>query len=178
MNKSMVVGAVLGAVAVTAGGAVATYSLVGGPEYAEVLAVKPVKETIKTPRQVCQDVTVTRQKPVQDQHKIAGTAIGAVVGGLLGNQIGGGNGKKIATVAGAVGGGYAGNKVQGSMQANDTYTTTENRCSTVTDTSEKVVGYDVKYQLDGKEGRVRMESDPGSRIPVEDGKLVLTQVGD
>ena len=178
MNKSMVVGAVLGAVAVTAGGAVATYSLVGGPEYAEVLAVKPVKETIQTPRQVCQDVTVTRQKPVQDQHKIAGTAIGAVVGGLLGNQIGGGNGKKIATVAGAVGGGYAGNKVQGTMQANDTYTTTENRCSTVTDTSEKVVGYDVKYQLDGKEGRVRMESDPGSRIPVEDGKLVLTQAGD
>ncbi|HSX87284.1 MAG TPA: glycine zipper 2TM domain-containing protein, partial [Pseudomonas sp.] len=130
MNKSMVVGAVLGAVAVTAGGAVATYNLVGGPEYAEVLAVKPVKETIKTPRQVCQDVTVTRQKPVQDQHRIAGTAIGAVVGGLLGNQVGGGNGKKIATVAGAVGGGYAGNKVQGTMQANDTYTTTETRCST------------------------------------------------
>ncbi len=178
MNKSMVVGAVLGAVAVTAGGAVATYSLVGGPEYAEVLAVKPVKETIKTPRQVCQDVTVTRQKPVQDQHKIAGTAIGAVVGGLLGNQIGGGNGKKIATVAGAVGGGYAGNKVQGSMQANDTYTTTENRCNTVTDTSEKLVGYDVRYQLDGKEGRVRMDSDPGSRIPVEDGRLVLTRTAD
>ena len=178
MNKSMVVGAVLGAVAVTAGGAVATYNLVGGPEYAEVLAVKPVKETIKTPRQVCEDVTVTRQKPVQDQHKIAGTAIGAVVGGLLGNQIGGGNGKKIATVAGAVGGGYAGNKVQGNMQANDTYTTTENRCTTVTDTSEKVVGYDVKYQLDGEEGRVRMASDPGRRIPVEDGKLVLTQANE
>ena len=176
MNKSMVVGAVLGAVAVTAGGAVATYNLVSGPEYAEVLAVKPVKETIKTPRQVCQDVTVTRQKPVQDQHRIAGTAIGAVVGGLLGNQVGGGNGKKIATVAGAVGGGYAGNKVQGTMQANDTYTTTETRCSTVTDTSEKVIGYDVKYQLDGKEGRVRMDSDPGSRIPVEDGQLVLTQL--
>jgi uncharacterized protein YcfJ len=178
MNKSMVVGAVLGAVAVTAGGAVATYNLVGGPKYAEVLAVKPVKETIKTPRQVCQDVTVTRQKPVQDQHRIAGTAIGAVVGGLLGNQVGGGNGKKIATVAGAVGGGYAGNKVQGNMQANDTYTTTETRCDTVTDTSEKLVGYDVKYQLDGKEGRVRMESDPGSRIPVEDGQLVLTRLAD
>ncbi|HSX87341.1 MAG TPA: hypothetical protein VLG17_05015, partial [Pseudomonas sp.] len=62
------------------------------------------------------------------------------------------------------------------MQANDTYTTTETRCSTVTDTSEKVIGYDVKYQLDGKEGRVRMDSDPGSRIPVEDGQLVLTQL--
>lgn len=174
MNKSMLVGAVLGAVGVTAGGAVATYSLVGGPEYAEVLAVKPIKETIKTPRQVCEDVTVTRQKPVKDQHQIAGTAIGAVVGGLLGNQVGGGTGKKIATVAGAVGGGYAGNKVQENMQAGDTYTTTETRCDTVTDVSEKLVGYDVKYQLDGKEGQVRMASDPGNRIPVKDGQLVLS----
>lgn len=174
MNKSMLVGAVLGAVGVTAGGAVATYSLIGGPEYAEVLAVKPINETIKTPRQVCEDVTVTRQKPVKDQHQIAGTAIGAVVGGLLGNQVGGGTGKKIATVAGAVGGGYAGNKVQENMQAGDTYTTTETRCDTVTDVSKKLVGYDVKYQLDGKEGQVRMASDPGSRIPVKDGQLVLS----
>lgn len=174
MNKSMLVGAVLGAVGVTAGGAVATYSLIGGPEYAEVLAVKPINETIKTPRQVCEDVTVTRQKPVKDQHQIAGTAIGAVVGGLLGNQVGGGTGKKIATVAGAVGGGYAGNKVQENMQAGDTYTTTETRCDTVTDVSQKLVGYDVKYQLDGKEGQVRMASDPGSRIPVKDGQLVLS----
>ncbi|MGC8384675.1 glycine zipper 2TM domain-containing protein, partial [Pseudomonas aeruginosa] len=72
MNKSMLVGAVLGAVGVTAGGAVATYSLVDrGPDYAEVVAVQPVKETIKTPRQVCKDVAVTRQRPVKDQHQIA-----------------------------------------------------------------------------------------------------------
>jgi len=38
-----------------------------------------------------------------------GIATGAVVGGLLGNQVGGGNGKTLATVAGAVGGGYLGN---------------------------------------------------------------------
>ncbi len=173
MNKSMLVGALLGAAGVTAGGAVATYNLVKEPAFAEVIAVKPVKETIRTPREVCQDVAVTRQKPVQDQHKIAGTAIGAVVGGLLGNQVGSGSGKKIATVAGAVGGGYAGNKVQGSMQANDTYTTSERRCSTVTDTSEKLVGYDVKYQIDGKIGQVRMARDPGPQIPLKDGQLLL-----
>ena len=34
-----------------------------------------------------------------------------MVGGLLGNQVGGGNGKKVATVAGALMGGYAGNEV-------------------------------------------------------------------
>jgi uncharacterized protein YcfJ len=48
----------------------------------------------------------------------------------------------------------------------------------VTDTSEKVVGYDVKYQLDGKEGRVRMDGDPGSRIPVKDGQLVLAETAE
>ena len=119
---------------------------------------------------------MTRQRPVKDQHQIAGTAIGAVVGGLLGNQIGGGTGKKIATVAGAVGGGYAGNKVQEGMQERDTYTTTETRCSTVHDSSEKVVGYDVKYMLDGKAGQIRMERDPGSQIPVDkNGRLILSQ---
>jgi outer membrane lipoprotein SlyB len=37
---------------------------------------------------------------------------GAVVGGLLGNQVGGGSGKTLATVGGAVAGGYVGNEVQ------------------------------------------------------------------
>ncbi|MES2820941.1 MAG: glycine zipper 2TM domain-containing protein [Pseudomonadota bacterium] len=176
MNKSMIVGAVLGAVGVTAGGAVATYSVMKGPGYAEVIAVQPLNETIKTPRQVCKDVVVTRQKPVKDQHQIVGSVLGAVAGGLLGNQVGGGNGKKIATVAGAAAGGYAGNKVQENMQAGSTYTTTENRCSTEYDTSEKVVGYDVKYRLDGKDGQVRMDRDPGNRIPLdESGRLVLAQ---
>ncbi|AXP01507.1 MULTISPECIES: glycine zipper 2TM domain-containing protein [Pseudomonas] len=177
MNKSMLVGAVLGAVGVTAGGAVATYSLVkSGPEYAQVLAVEPVKTQIKTPREVCKDVTVTRQKPVQDQHQIAGTVIGALAGGLLGNQVGGGTGKKIATVAGAAGGGYAGNKIQEGMQERDTYTTTQTRCNTVNDISDKVVGYDVRYMLDGKEGKVRMDRDPGNQIPVnKEGQLILGQ---
>ncbi|KTB75296.1 MULTISPECIES: glycine zipper 2TM domain-containing protein [Pseudomonas] len=177
MNKSMLVGAVLGAAVVTAGGAVATYSLVkGGPEYADVLAVEPINQQIQTPREVCKDVTVTRQAPVKDQHQIVGSVIGAVAGGLLANQIGGGNGKKIATVAGAVGGGYAGNKVQEGMQERDTYTTTQNRCTTVNDVSDKVVGYNVKYKLNEKVGQVRMERDPGSQIPVDkNGQLILGQ---
>jgi outer membrane lipoprotein SlyB len=41
-----------------------------------------------------------------------GIATGAVVGGLLGNQIGGGTGRSLATVAGVVGGGYAGNEIE------------------------------------------------------------------
>ena len=41
-----------------------------------------------------------------------GVVAGAVLGGVLGNQVGGGNGRSLATVAGAVGGGYAGNEIE------------------------------------------------------------------
>jgi outer membrane lipoprotein SlyB len=36
---------------------------------------------------------------------------GAIVGGLLGNQVGGGRGKKLATIAGAAAGAYAANEM-------------------------------------------------------------------
>ncbi len=41
-----------------------------------------------------------------------GAATGALLGGVLGHQVGGGNGKALATIAGAVGGGFAGNAVE------------------------------------------------------------------
>ena len=50
-----------------------------------------------------------------------GAAGGAILGGLLGNQIGGGNGRKLATVAGAVGGTVVGNQVEGNMKARVSY---------------------------------------------------------
>ena len=45
------------------------------------------------------------------QNSPIGIGVGAVVGGLLGNQVGGGKGKTLATIAGAVGGGYLGNEI-------------------------------------------------------------------
>ena len=96
-----------------------------------------------------------------------------MAGGLLGSTIGGGKGKTLATVAGAAGGGYAGNRVQKNMQEKDVTTTTERKCKTVYDSSVKHLGYDVTYRLDGKQDMVRMSFDPGQRIPVKDGKLVL-----
>ena len=41
-----------------------------------------------------------------------GAVGGAVVGGVLGHQVGGGTGKKVATVGGAVVGGIAGNEIE------------------------------------------------------------------
>jgi uncharacterized protein YcfJ len=54
---------------------------------------------------------VQQQAPAPAQPNYVGIGVGAVVGGLLGNQVGGGNGKKLATVAGAIGGGMLGNQI-------------------------------------------------------------------
>jgi outer membrane lipoprotein SlyB len=50
-----------------------------------------------------------------------GAAGGAVLGGLLGNQVGGGSGRQLATVAGAVGGAVVGNQVEGNARATHSY---------------------------------------------------------
>ncbi|MGK4472862.1 glycine zipper 2TM domain-containing protein [Aeromonas molluscorum] len=174
MNKSLLAGLGIGIASAVTLSAVASGSLFESkPQFAEVLASKPVTETIKTPRQECRNVTVTHRKPVQDQHKILGTVVGGALGGVLGHQFGGGSGKTVATVAGAAAGGYAGNQVQGNMQNSDTYTTTEQRCKTVQESSTRTLGYDVSYKLAGQEGVIRMDREPGKTIPVKDGKLVI-----
>lgn len=175
MNKSMLSGIVIGAIVATAGGAIAGYNALSDktPTHAQVINVVEIKENERTPREVCEQVTVTRQKPVQDQHQVLGSVAGAVIGGVLGNQVGGGTGKKIATVAGAAAGGYAGNKTQERIQQGNTYTTTENRCETVYDNNEKIVGYQVDYRIGDENGTVRMDRHPGDTIPLQNGQLVL-----
>ena len=49
--------------------------------------------------------------PQPRQPNYVGIGTGAVIGGLLGHQVGGGNGRKLATVAGIIGGGYLGNEI-------------------------------------------------------------------
>ena len=174
MNKSFTVGAIVGAIVVTAGGATAAYKAVTASHTAKVVSARMVTRTVKTPRQECHDEQVTHTRPVKDEHRLAGTGIGAVVGGLLGNQVGGGNGRTLATVAGAAAGGYAGNRIQQKVQQGDTYTSSEQRCVTVYDSREMPAGYDVVYLLDGRQHRVRLDHDPGKQIPVKDGQIVVS----
>ena len=173
MNKSLLTGLVVGGVAVTAAGAYAGYQTMDQGRSARVLNVEPMSRTVKTPRQVCASEVVTHQAAVKDPKRVTGSIIGAVAGGLLGNQIGDGDGQTVATVAGAAAGGYAGNKVQKSMQEGNTTQTVEQRCRTVYDSAEKPDGYQVRYRLGDHEGSVRMDHDPGNSIPVENGELVL-----
>lgn len=52
-----------------------------------------------------------RSQSVDNSNAVIGTIGGALVGGLLGNQVGGGRGRTAATVVGAAGGAYAGNRM-------------------------------------------------------------------
>ena len=61
--------------------------------------------TVYAPQPQSQPVSVFGNvNPVQ-------TGVGAVIGGLLGSQVGKGNGRTLATVAGVIAGGYAGNEI-------------------------------------------------------------------
>ena len=81
---------------------------------------------------------------------------GAVVGGLLGNQVGGGSGKKIATVGGAVAGGYAGNEIEKSTKSHKVWVV-------------KLVG------KDGRSRKHEQAQDPklkaGDTVQLRDGQL-------
>ena len=69
----------------------------------------------------CGRVTSVQAIKTRAQGSGVGAAGGAILGGLLGNQVGGGNGRKLATVAGAVGGAVVGNQVEGNMKATTSY---------------------------------------------------------
>lgn len=122
MDKQLVIGLVVGALAITAVAAVAGFQ-------------KLDTKTASGPRQECHDVVVTLTRPTKDENQIAGTVTGAVIGGVIGNQVGHGDGKKIATAAGAIGGGIAGHEIQEGMQERNTYQETRQVCKTVYDSN-------------------------------------------
>ena len=87
------------------------------------------RDHVRTAAPVAQCATCgTVQNVHAEKRKGKGGAVGivggAVVGGLLGNQIGGGTGKALATVGGAAAGGYAGNEVQKHVNSRTVWVTT------------------------------------------------------
>lgn len=89
------------------------------PAQASVGQQTPVQYS--TPRPVAQVPQICKTcgrvesvKVIHHQARPTGVGLvaGAVLGGVLGNQVGGGNGRSLATVGGAVGGGYVGNEIE------------------------------------------------------------------
>ena len=60
----------------------------------------------------CGKVTAVDTQQREGQASGVGAVAGGLVGGLLGNQVGGGNGKTVATIGGLAGGAYLGHQVE------------------------------------------------------------------
>jgi uncharacterized protein YcfJ len=127
---------------------------------AKVTNVSALTETFttSTPFESC----TTHKVWVQDSN-IGNQLFGALLGGAIGNQFGGGNGKTIATGAGAVIGSQlaAGDPNQGHFERKQV-------CETKYKTSTETVtsGYDVTFKLNGQEHSVIMNSRPGRYVTV------------
>jgi len=148
---------------------------------ARVTAVRQIHERIPVSREECwndrvrayENRTVTRTDtgaPIG-----AGTVLGAIVGGVAGHQVGRGRGNDVATGVGAVVGGLLGNQVdRNNAEPPSQVTEVERvpverdveRCRTVQETREAIVGYDVSYEYRGRQFTTRMPYDPGRMLPV------------
>ncbi len=104
-------------------------------------ASAPAPEPSRTAAAVCNNCGViaeVRAIKQAGEGSGLGAVAGGVVGGLLGNQVGGGSGKKIATVAGAAGGAYAGHQVEKNMKSTTRYDVIVN----MNDGSTRTFSYD------------------------------------
>ena len=132
-------------------------TLAPAQEVGKVISSVQVIQQVAVPRQVCSQ----EQAPVQQNKSGAGAAMGAIAGGVLGNQIGGGNGKTAATMLGIFGGAILGNNIEGAPAPQ---TQTVQNCTTQNVFENRVMGYNVTYEFNGKQYSVQLPRDPGPTI--------------
>lgn len=134
-------------------------------EMGRVLSSTPVIQQVGVPRQVCSTEQVIGPPPSSG----AGATIGAIAGGVLGNTVGHGGGRAVATVIGAVTGAVVGNRLEsgGAPQVQQVQ-----QCGTQTFYENRTVAYQVIYEYAGKQYSVQMPQDPGPFV-----KLQITPVG-
>lgn len=150
-------------------------------DYARVVSATPQVEQVNRPRQDCHTeyVQVEKQVPINNANNNTGnrSATGAIIGGvagaLLGNQVGGGNGRTAATAVGAIAGAITGDRIDnnGANANNQGYTTTVTeqpvrRCKTVDQWETRNTGYTVNYEFHGRTYSTIMPNDPGKRLRV------------
>jgi uncharacterized protein YcfJ len=138
-------------------------------KYATVVAVEPAFDTVRTPRPVCGDAETLARAQTQAQ---AGAT--AAPGAPAAPAAEGSNPAPAAPAATAALSQTEANAALAKPETKPGESGTP-QCVVVYDTASVDAGFDVTYELDGQQKVVRMDRDPGKRIPVEDGELVLTQ---
>jgi len=142
-------------------------------DYARVRRVEPIVRQVRveTPRRECWDETeYVAARPHISDPKVAGpTLLGSVIGGVVGHQFGSGSGRDAATIAGAMIGAGVGYDSAARRAATTTAEErTVQRCAVryESDYEERIEGYRVTYEYNGREYSTRLPYDPGDRIKV------------
>lgn len=125
--------------------------------------VTSVRAVMGAPTQRCWMERQQVAEPARGDRNLGGAIAGALLGGVLGHQVGGGSGKDLATVGGAVAGGWVGSNVgRGGTGAVDTRDV--QRCeNTVSGTPAY---WDVGYRFRNRDHQVQMSAAPGQTISV------------
>ncbi|NBT55523.1 MAG: hypothetical protein EBT05_11815, partial [Betaproteobacteria bacterium] len=129
-------------------------------EVGRVISSTPVIQQIGVPRQVC----TTQQVTSPGNKSGAGAAMGAIAGGAIGNNIGDGAGRAVATMLGLVGGAILGDRIEGAPAAQ---VQNVQSCSTQTFYENRTVSYNVVYEFNGKQYTVSMPQDPGPFVKLQ-----------
>ena len=126
--------------------------------------VTSVRAVLGTPEQRC---WVEQEQISQDRRtaNVPAAIAGAVIGGILGHQVGSGTGRDIATVGGAVAGGALGSQVGGGSQYGRTHDV--QRCEN-TPSAARPDYWDVTYDFRGQEYRMQMTTPPGQTVTVNE----------
>jgi len=139
-------------------------------ELATITNVQPNYQTVyrNIPTTSCQDIEVPIYGRTQGQASTGDTVLGAVIGGALGNQVGGGSGKDAMTVLGAIVGADIANKRAGQRQIIGYES--QRQCSDVLfyEDQQRVRNYTIWYDWNGVQGRSYTfnQYSVGDRIPV------------
>ncbi len=131
-------------------------------EYATVVSSAPVN----VPMTVAQRVCSNERQVVPAQQTGAGAVLGLIAGGVIGNTIGGGSGRALATGVGAMAGAVVGNQIEANTAVAAGTEVPVQRCQVVNTSQQRTVGYDVMYEYQGQRYSTRVDHDPGSRVEV------------
>jgi len=172
MNKK-ITAAILGLSIVLAAGAASADASGGFYTRGRVLKVEPVFETVRVnrPEEQCWDERVpARGGPYSGYRSHTPAIAGAIIGGVLGHQIGSGSGRDWATAGGALLGSSVGRDAYASSHypPSNSYVV-ERRCDRVDhfENRRELVGYRVKYEYDGRTFWTRTDEDPGKWVEVK-----------
>ena len=135
---------------------------------ARVTHVEPIYSTVRvaTPYRDCHNSY--HRSDYHPRESYTTTIAGGIIGGVLGNQFGGGSGKTALTVAGTLLGGSIGRDLGYQSQTTSRYNRGDDcRVSQRYHDEQRINSYRVTYRYHGQSYTTNMDHDPGKRLPVE-----------